>query len=298
MFDRITNVIRTEFTTWGDQFLELLPNIILAIITILVFYAIAKLIKFSVRGATQRITKHKALVWFIPGIAYITTLVIGLFIALNILQLDKALTSLLAGVGIAGLGLSFAFKDVLSNFLAGIIMITQHPFHVGDLIKIQDQTGTVKRIYLRATTIRTLDGNIVTVPNQDFLQNAIINYTETGKRRVEFSAGISYGDDLDKAEKLARQTINKLPNVLKDEPIEFFYTELAGSSINLTIRFWIDFDTSYADYLQARSDAIRTLKKTYDKHGIIFPYPTTTLEFNPKGGRPLDEVFKKTRKKK
>jgi len=287
-----------KLSDWATQLLGLLPNLVLALIVVGVFWVIAKLAKTSVSISSQKLTKNKALRRFIPGVAYLSVFAVGIFIALGILQLDKALTSLLAGVGIAGVGLSFAFKDILTNFVSGIIMILNQPFRVGDLVNVGGHTGTVEQIYLRSTTLRIPSGEIVSMPNEDFLREAVMNYSAVGKRRVEFDVGVSYGDDLDKVEKIARKEIKSLPFVRNDDGIDFFYLELAGSSVNLRIRFWIDFEASNKDYFHAKSEAIRKVKRAFDNAGIIMPYPTTTLEFNPKGGRPLDDVLKKYKAKK
>lgn len=292
-FQEIYILIQDKISGWLTDLLLLLPNLLLAIIIFTLFYLIGKLIKNITPDLIRKISKNRALGRFLATVFFITTIGIGFFIALGILQLDKTLSSLLAGVGIGGIALSFAFKDILSNFVSGIIIILHHPFKIGDLIEIKEYLGTIYRITVRTTLLKTPDGQIITLPNQDILQNPIRNYTTEGTRRVDITLGISYGDDLEKAKKTGIEAIKKLKFVDKEKEIEFYYTELAGSSVNVTIMFWIEFGNSPADWYKAQSTAIEAVKRTYDKNKILMPFPTTTLDFGPKGGRYLSEELKK-----
>lgn len=116
--------------------------------------------------------------------------------ALIVLGLSKTVTTLLAGVGILGLALGFAFQDIAENFIAGVLMAFRRPIYIGDLIESNDFVGTVEEINLRTTVIRTADGKHVLIPNSEVLQNSIVNFSRSSELRVDLACGVSYGDDL------------------------------------------------------------------------------------------------------
>jgi small-conductance mechanosensitive channel len=215
---------------------------------------------------------------------------VGIFISLGVLKLDKAVVSLLAGVGIIGLALGFAFQDMAANFMSGIAIAIKQPFKINDIIKSKDYFGTVKKINLRTTDILTPQGQIVLIPNKEVFQNALINFSETGERRVDVKVGVSYGDDLEKVKRITLEAIKDIHNQNKEKPVELFYEEFGGSSINCAVRVWISYNTN-KDFKKAVSEIIEKIKAAYDKNNISIPFPTTTLDFNIKGGEKLSEML-------
>jgi small-conductance mechanosensitive channel len=205
--------------------------------------------------------------------------------------LQKTVASLLAGAGILGLALGFAFQDIAANFMAGIYLSIEHPFRAGHLIASKDIQGVVKRVHLRWTEIRTPQGQVVLVPNKQIFENPITNFSATGQRRVDIKAGVSYGDDLEKVRRVALQALEPLPSRKPDTEVELFFEELSDSAVNLVARFWIDFTSRQADYLRAKSEAIERLKKAFDQNGITMPFPTRTLDFAVKGGETLSQAL-------
>jgi small conductance mechanosensitive channel len=198
--------------------------------------------------------------------------------------------SLLAGAGIVGLALGFAFQDIAANLMAGVYLSVRRPFRRGHLIKAQDYFGIVQEVNLRWTELLTQQGQLVLIPNKQVFENPIMNYTARGSRRVDITLGVSYGDDLEKARRVALEAVAALPGLLPDKPVEMFYEEFADSSIDFTIRFWIPFQ-SQKDYLAARSEAMIRIKKAFDAAGIRIPFPTRTLDFAVRGGETLGEML-------
>lgn len=279
----MTNVVQTgreEVMQWVDSAIELLPNLLVAIIFLFITFFIARrarrLTYKKVRDSSIKNTLNK----LISTTTYIAIVLLGGFVALEILQLDKAVTSLLAGVGILGLALAFAFQDIVANFVSGVIMAINETFKVGDLIETNDYFGTVQSIELRTTTINALSGQTVQIPNSDILSNAIVNYSEKGERRVDIECGVGYDDDLDLAESATRDVLENLPFVDGEKGVDFFYKEFGGSSVNFVARFWIDFDKSNRPFLEARSKAIKSLKQRLDDEGLDIPYPIRTIDLN------------------
>ena len=219
---------------------------------------------------------------------YYAVIGLGLFIILDVLKLDKAVASLLAGIGVAGLALGFAFQNIAANFISGIILAFRQPFKIGDIVEINSIMGEVRKTSLRATHILTFQGQYVFVPNKDVLENPIINYSYLGKRRIDLAVGISYADDLSKVEKVVLETVKGLDGVIDTDKTIFDYYEFGDSSINFYIRFWIKYPDQ-PGYLSSRNKAIKSIKSAFDRADITIPFPIRTLDFGIKGGETLSE---------
>ncbi len=279
---------------WITTFIEMLPNLVVALFILIVFYVAGRLARSAVNKLLERVTDNKTIISLMETIVGIIIIGIGVFIALSVLQLDGTVTSLLAGAGIIGLALGFAFQDIASNFISGIILSIRHPFGIGDIIETNDIYGTVVKLNLRNTILRTVTGQIVYVPNKSVFENPLRNYTNTGLQRIDLSCGISYGDDLEKAKKVAVEAVERVENVLSDKGIEFYYEEFGDSSINFKIRFWVTFITN-PDFWKVRSDAIIAISKAFDEHDIMIPFPIRTLDFGIRGGEKLDGMLQSSK---
>jgi small conductance mechanosensitive channel len=274
---------------WLAALILMLPNFVAAAIVVLVAAVVARLVRRAVYGVLRRTSSYSTVNHLLASVAYAVALGVGVFTALGILQLDTAVTSLLAGVGIVGLALGFAFQDLASNFIAGVLLSIRRPFVEGDLIAKGDHMGTVTEINLRSTKLHTLQGQTVIIPNANVFTEAVVNYS-TGERRVDLECGVAYGDDLEQAREVALRAIRALPMVRQDRSVDLHYEGFGDSSIDFTLRFWIAFERQ-PDFLSARSEAIISLKKAFDEAGITIPFPIRTLDFGVVGGERLDEVL-------
>lgn len=284
-FDKVVD----KLSNWLGQLIVMLPNLVVAILLLILFYFIGKGLRNVLTGTLKRVSDNYTINNFLGTLLFVSMVVVGLFFALGVLQLDRTVTSLLAGVGIAGLAIGLAFKDIAANFLAGIYLAIKSPINDGDLIEYDEHYGTVKKIGLRALTMQTLQGQDIVIPNRFIMENAFIHYTINGVRRVDLAVGISYGDDLEKVQKVTLETINKLEH-LKGKPVDFYYTEFGSSSINFVVRYWVNFNKE-TDYLQAMSQGIIQLKKAFDQNDITITFPIRTLDFGIKGGEKLSEML-------
>lgn len=284
------NIILDKIFGWGEAAIGHLPNLILAAVVVVIFWIASRLVRGALDKALERTPMTTPIRSLTTTIASLAFFVLGLFLALGVLGLDRTVTSLLAGVGIVGLALGFAFQDMAANLMSGVMLSFRRPINVGDILETGDHFGTVEEINLRATVVRRPTGQLVYVPNKQVLENPIINYTALGRRRVDLAVGVSYGDDLDKVAKIAVAATEEIEKRIDSEPVELFYEEFGDSSINLVVRFWIAFDRQ-ASYLAARSEAIVRLKKAFDENGITIPFPIRTLDFGIVGGEPLDKML-------
>ncbi len=288
-------LISDELDSWLHDFIRLLPNILIAVVVLVMgFYIAARMKKVAARLA-KKFLQNESLHKLFVSLVYLSFIGITFAVVLSILQLDKAVTSILAGAGIAGLALALAFQDIAGNFISGIFISFRRPLHIGDIVKIKDYMGRVEEINLRDTVLRTFQGQLVIIPNKDVFQNPIENYTLWGKRRFDLEVGVSYGEDLEKVKRITLEAVKNIEELSPDDEITFFYTSFGDSSINFILRLWVR-DPDQPVYLSAGSKAIMLIKKAYDENGITIPFPIRTLDFGIKGGQSLADMQKITGK--
>ncbi len=276
---------------WLEQLILLLPNLVAAILLVIVTVFVARLVRRGVQGLLGRTSSYEQVNHLLATIAYVVVFAVGTFIALGIIGADKAVTSLLAGAGILGLALGFAFQDLAANFISGVLLSVRRPFLEGDIIETNSYMGVVDEINLRSTRLRTFQGQTVIIPNAQVFQNPVENFS-TRHRRVDLSCGVAYGDDLEQARALALDAVGGLDVVDHDRPVDLYFNEFGESSINFTLRFWVGFGKQ-TDFLTAQSEAIIAVKKAFNAGGITIPFPIRTLDFGVVGGERLDEVLPK-----
>ena len=178
-------------------------------------------------------------------------------------------------VGLIGLGLSFALKDMIANFISGLLIMINRPFKIGDQIEVSGEAGTVRDIKIRASEIKTYDGRKVIVPNSTLYSNTVINNTAYDERRYEVVVGVGYDDDIEKAKELAMETLEEAEMTEDDPEPQVLVDELGGSSVNLKLRGWTK--PSKANMVKASSEVTQLVKDKYDEAGIDIPYPIRTI---------------------
>ncbi|MBW2431215.1 MAG: mechanosensitive ion channel [Deltaproteobacteria bacterium] len=209
----------------------------------------------------------ETLVSFVRNLSYIALLAFVVIAALNQLGIQTA--SFIAVLGAAGLAIGLALQGSLGNFAAGVLMIIFKPFKVGDFIEGAGVGGTVEKIEIFTTQLKSPDNKTIIVPNAKLTGDNIINYTVKGTRRVDFVFGIGYDDDIDKARSIIKEIIDQDDRVLKDQEPVIVVSELADSSVNFAVRAW----TSADDYWSFYFDTTEKVKKQFDAQGISIPFP-------------------------
>jgi len=291
-FDELPQLLFDKLQSWLELLIAMLPNLVVALIIFVLFYVMSRAMASMLKRTVGRVSKNDSVNNLLVIVVRFGFIAVGLFLALGVLNLDRVVTSLLAGVGVVGLALGFAFQDIAANFMSGVIMAFSRPFDVGDLIETGDYFGVVEGIDLRTVRLRTLTGERVLIPNREVYNNPLVNFTETPDRRVDLNVGVAYGDDLELARKVAREAIEGLPMRDGSRPVDVFYEGFGDSSINFVARFWIEF-RSQRDYLAARSEAVVRIKAALDENGLTIPFPIRTLDFGARavGGVPMGEVL-------
>ena len=262
-----TTLIFNKLESWTTTFIKMLPNLTVAILVVVAAYFIAKLVRNLSYKLTQRISKSDSVSSVVSVIFQTLTMFFAFTIALGILNLDKAVASLLAGVGIIGLALGFAFQDLSSNFISGLYMAFRRPFEIGDKVETNAFTGTIEKIELRSTTLSTTAGLHVIIPNKDIFQKPIINYSRSENRRVELDFALPNTTDLAFAESVVRKALEELEgNEIKD--VEFYYTAIEDPKIKLTVSFKID-NEEPKGFMVPRHKAIVAIYKVFGENNIV-----------------------------
>ncbi len=284
------DLIHDKILGWSKDLVAMLPNLMLAVLVVLAGWFAARFVRYATLRVMRRFTDSITLHELVSSALYVATVLVGAFAALSVLNLDKTVTTLLAGAGIIGLALGFAFQDIASNFIAGVLMAAQRPLRRGELVETSGETGVVERILLRTTELRNLQGLQVIIPNKDIFQSVLINYSRNGTRRVDLPVGVSYGENLQHVKEVIIAAMQPVPDVLLDRGVDVFYQGYGESSIDLEVRFWIT-SKSNRHFHDVRSNAIIAIKAAFDKEGITIPFPIRTLDFGAKGGTRLDAVW-------
>ena len=263
---------------WFESAFLVIPNFILAIVIVVASVFISRWMKKVALKTMTRFTHNEAVSRLVSNLITVVIIALGVFIALGILELEKTVTSLLAGAGVVGLAVGLAFQDPILNIISGIsLTIKDVPFEIGDLVKTNGYYGIIQKITLRSTHLRTLSGEDVLIPNKMVLQNPIENYSFTKARRVDLTCGVAYNSDLELVKNVTIECVKNNIATIEGRDIEFMFNEFAGSSINFVVRFWTE-EVAELAYLKNRSAVIIELKKMFDQNGISIPFPIRTLD--------------------
>ncbi|MEO5979053.1 MAG: mechanosensitive ion channel family protein [Chryseolinea sp.] len=267
-FSHWTTLIVEKLERWLTASVKLLPNLTVAVITVVAGYFVAKLVRRIAYKLTLKISHSDSVSGVVSGILQTLTMVIAATIALGVLNLDTVVSSLLAGVGIVGLALGFAFQDLSSNFISGLFMAFKRPFEIGDQVETNAFTGTIHDIRLRDTTLYTTQGLHVIIPNKDIFQKPIINYSRSENRRVELDFTVANTTDLAFAESVIRDAIKELNSDSLVSEIELYYTGIEDPKIKLKVSFKIE-SADPKEFMKQRHLAIRSIYKAFADHQII-----------------------------
>jgi len=262
-----------------NGFIVLLPNLVLALIVFAIFFFVARSIKRVVRNLTRDRRQARNLGLVLGRLAQGVTILVGLFIALSIVIPSLKANDLVQLLGISGVAIGFAFRDILQNFLAGILILLTEPFQIDDQIVFKDFEGTVENIQTRATTIRTYDGRRVVVPNSELFTNSVTVNTAFENRRLEYDIGIGYGDDIDEARRLMLEAMRETNGVLETPTPDAIVVELAGSTVNIRARWWVA-PPRRADVLDLQDRVLTNIKNKLTANGIDLPFPTQQILFH------------------
>ncbi|MBW2961010.1 mechanosensitive ion channel family protein [Mesonia aestuariivivens] len=275
-----TQTILNAIKRYYHQFLEILPKIVLGILIVIIGVLIAQFITNFYKRKVLNKAQDPLMARFLAQAIKIILILIAVMIALEVAGLSGIAAGILTAAGGAAIVLGFAFQDIGKNFLAGIILAFNRPFHINDTIKIDDIFGKVKELNFRYTHIKTTDGRDIYIPNSDVLTKPVENYTADGLYRLEFIVGIGYENDIEKAKLLIKGVLINNKDIIEDEAHESFVIvdELAASTVNLKVFFWINTLDYRVTSSVLRGLVMREVKEILDINGFNLPADITELK--------------------
>lgn len=275
--------------SWFNALFLQIPNLVLALIIFVLAIFVSRFLSRTVRKVVGKYSSNKTIINLAANVVSVVfSIIIGLII-LSIFNLDNAVNKFLATAGILGLAVGLALQDPLTNLFSGVLMSVRNMYNIGDIVETNGYFGTINTISLRSTVLTTPQGQFVTIPNKNVIQNPMVNFTFLGSRRVDLRCGVSYGEDLDRVKKVAEEAASQLEGLDKDRPVRCYFTEFGDSSINFVLQIWTDFKVQ-PDFLKFQSDAVIAIKRAFDREDILIPFPIRTLDFGIKGGVALNKM--------
>ena len=258
--------------------IALLPNLLIAIIVFIIFWFIAKFSRRLIRNFTRR-KQSRNLGLVLARVSQGFIILLGAFVALAIVIPSFKPGDLVQLLGVSGVAVGFAFRDILQNFLAGILILITEPFTINDQIVFKEFEGTVEHIQTRATTIKTYDGSRIVIPNAELFTNSVKVNTAFEKRRLQYDIGIGYSDSIEEAKQIILDVLHNTPEALQDPAPEALVVDLAASTINIRARWWIT-PPRRADALDAQDKILTAINNRMIAAGIDLPFPTQQILFH------------------
>tara|TARA_B100001059_G_scaffold216738_1_gene235395 strand:+ start:321 stop:1127 length:807 start_codon:yes stop_codon:yes gene_type:complete len=241
-----------------------------AVLALIIFFIGSRIAKFC-EGLTEKAFDKKkvdkAVGSFVASIVYAIVFAATILMALS--QLGIETTSFIAILGAAGLAVGLALQGSLSNFASGVLIILLRPFKSGDYVEAGGKAGTVKKIEIFSTEMRTPDNKVIVMPNSKIMGDAIVNYSRESTRRIDLVIGVGYDADLKEAKAVLKSVLDKETRLLKDPAYTVAVSELADSSVNFVVRPWVN----SADYWPTYFDLMENIKIALDDANITIPFP-------------------------
>ncbi len=270
--------LRDQLQGYATSFWEVLPQLVLSLLFILFVWLVVRAVRWALPKFLRRARMRRALVDVLLMLATVSLWLFGLLIAVTIafptITPGRALTAL----GVGGVAIGFAFKDVFENFLAGVLLLIREPFSIEDYIECEEIDGQVEEITIRDTHVRQTDGQLVVAPNAMFFKNPVTIRTAKDVRRTTIIAGIAYGEDVDEAREVITRAVKSVDAVRDDvRDVQIFAKEFGDSSINFEVTWWTG--SKPVDIRSSRDKVVAAIKRALDEAGIEIPFPYRTLTF-------------------
>ncbi len=260
-----------------EGFFWMLPNFGFALVAFALFLLGAWIAKTSViRFFHYR--RPVDLADLLGGFVKWSIIAFGLLVCATIVFPSIRPADALATLGIGSIAIGFAFKDILQNWIAGLLILLRQPFRRGDQIVINNYEGTVEHIEARATIIKTYDGRRIVIPNSDVYTRSLIVNTAFPKRRSEYEVGIGFGDDIETARRVILDALGSVEGVEREPAADVIPWELDSSTVNLKVRWWTN--SKRADVVVVRGRVIETIKQALTEASIDIPFPTRVVLFH------------------
>lgn len=265
--------VEAAFGSLIESAVTIIPRVLAALLVIGLFWLLAATIRYLMRLLFRRIVSDLTVENLIKQVAYYSIWTLGIIVAVDAFGFDPEVV--LTSLGLTSLAIGFALKDILSNYVSGILILTLRPFEIGDQIVVGDTEGTVERINLRATQIRTYDGRVIQVPNAELFTSRVTNNTSAPVRRASVDLYLGYEVDLRQVSEILKVAMRATEGVLTDPDPSVRIRELNRDDVQVEARFWTD--SRRSDYLNTSSAVRVSLLDALKQAGIPMPDPTTRI---------------------
>lgn len=257
-----------------------LPSTLIALVVFAAFYLLSSAAKVGVARATERRWQtHRGAALAVGRLAQGLLVLVGLLVALSVAIPTFRPGDVVQVLGIGSVAIGFAFRDILQNFLAGILLLVTQPFRIDDQIVAGGHEGTVEDIQTRATLIRTYDGRRVVIPNAVLFTGTVVINTAFPQRRLEYDVVVGYGDDVNRAKAVLLATLREVPGVLAEPAPDVLLLDFAAAGVSLRVRWWIA-PPRRADALDGRDQVLTAIRLAMAREGIDLPFPTQQILFH------------------
>ena len=256
---------------------ESVPALLAALIILALTRYGAQLAKKLARSFAEQVISNRSLQTLMVQVASIAAWITGILLALLFAFPDLELGDIIGLLGLGSVAIGFAFQDIFKNFLAGILMLLQQPFKIGDQIEIDGNEGTVQNISLRATEILTYQGEKILIPNSIVFTSNLQVQTALPQRRTDLDIGVDYNTPLPMAVETLLEAAKQVDGVQSSPPVEVDITGFGDSAINLVVRYWTE--PQQANVRRIKTQMIVALKQACDRADIGIPYPIRTVYF-------------------
>ncbi|MGD1951593.1 MAG: mechanosensitive ion channel family protein [Leptolyngbyaceae cyanobacterium] len=276
MSSLIEEVNRTLVALVG-QFVTILPGLLMAVLILVATSFLATVVQRVVKRVVGKTIRSLSLQTLLVQTSRVGTWAIGVLLASVLAFPDLRLGDLVALLGLGSVAIGFAFQDIFKNFLAGVLLLLQEPFSIGDQIIVDSYEGTVEEIALRATQIRTYQGEHVVIPNSVVFTSPVQVLTARPQRRTDLTVGVDYNTPLTKATSVLMKALQSVDEVMATPSPEVDIVEFGDSSINLVARYWTHPEQKCVRRI--RTQVMMAIKQAFDEADIGIPYPIRTLYF-------------------
>jgi len=266
---------RATLLTLFGQALARLPAALFALVVVVVTAYAARLASRSASSLGRRVLRSPSLQILFAKSAAIGVWLLGVTVAALLLFPGLRLGDIVATLGLGSVAIGFAFQDIFKNFLAGVLLLINEPFRIGDAIVVDKYEGYVEHIDIRTTNVRTYDGELILIPNSLVFTSSVQVRTAFPLRRTDLAVGVAYDADVPAAAELARATVAGIDGVANDPPVVVDATAFGDSAVDLTVRYWTAADPQRV--LRTKTKAVVAIKAAFDAAHIEIPFPSTSL---------------------
>ena len=266
--DEGREVVNVVVNWFAEKSIDFLMDALIAVVMLIAGKYLIRLISIAAARAFTRNGKKRTLISDFAS-SVVSKGCWAVLIVMVLSRIGFNVAPLIAGLGVTGFILGFAFQESLGNLASGMMIALNEPFKVGDFVELAGLSGTVREVNIMATVLATADNKKIVVPNKSAWGSPITNYSALGKRRVDIEVGIAYGEDITRASDIARDAVMSVEGVFPDPPPRIEPVLFGDSAVTLCIRPWC----SAADYWSVHAATLKAVKAAFDRNGISIPFP-------------------------